>query len=229
MDNKKIIEECRELLTHAREEYDKETLATLHTLALDILRAILAEANDDCDYETLAPLHPLALDILQATTTQNHHFECTVEWWEGCHCHGNSRSETFDAETIESMAKQLAECEHTVTWRGDNQIDKVFRRVFLSTKEQDELSARFKVWSEYYTTLRAIQKSIENAEVKLSFATGRLKTEQDTLGILWGELNSEAIATRQKIIEGLIEEKVRCEKTLTELKQSLALHRNKTP
>jgi hypothetical protein len=189
------------------------------------LRELLTTASETDDITVLAELHTLALDILQLTTTRRHNLEVTIEWHEGCHCHGHDRSEQLEADTIDGMAKELAHFGHT---RMED-LDRVFRRVGLSENERDELSVRYKLWTGHASVKESILINIKVAEDKLKRAKDNLATSQSDLNAQRNELNASGIAARQNAIEAHIEEVAGYEEALVKLRRDMAIHTSRTP
>ena len=144
-------------------------------------------------------LHKLALEILAQTSQGTPTLTCRVEWHEGCHCHGNDRSEDFDVNTVEDMARELAGNNHV----EDGDLGNVYYRVPLSEAEYDQLKARYRVWRDYYTKGNALIDYGNKLTKELRSAGNSLKYAQEKLNQEAQDLTPEAISRRNAEIEAL--------------------------
>lgn len=170
----------------------------MDTTIIDACRELLATASPDDYYdyddETLAALHKLAIDILAKTNRRS--IGVLVKWHEGCHCHGSNHSDYITGDTIEDIARKLANHKH-----NDGNLENVVWTVRLTDDERDVLRDRYNAWAGHINKLATLLKTVKDLENQAGKQSASIAYAQTNLEALKSDLTTEAYASRKAIID----------------------------
>lgn len=199
MDDKKIIEDCRELLA-------------------------TASPDDYYDYddEVMAALHKLAIDILAKTNRRS--IGVMVKWYEGCHCHGSNHSDYITGDTIEDIARKLTNHKH-----NDGNLENVVWTVRLTDNERDALRDRYNAWAGHINKTVALRKTVKDLENQAGKQSASIAYAQTNLEAMKPDLTPEAYASRKAIIDKEITGRIDTGTRLTMARADLDKHEGSKP
>jgi len=199
----------------------------MDTTIIDACRELLATASPDDYYdyddETMAVLHKLAIDILAKTNRRN--IGVMVKWHEGCHCHGSDHRDFITGDTIEDIARELANHKHS----DENDLGNVVWTVRLTEDEQEALRSCYNAWVAHINQLVALQKTVKNLEDQVRKQTASIDYAQTNLEALRSDLTPEAYASRKAIIDKEITDRTATETRLVTARADMAKHEGSTP
>lgn len=198
----------------------------MDTTIIDACRELLATAapdDDDYDYEVLGALHKLAIDILAKTNRRN--IGVTVEWHEGCHCHGTDHSEYLTGDTIKDIARELANHRHV----EERDLGNVVWTVRLTDDEQEVLRDRYNAWAGHINKIVALRKTVKDLEDQVKNQTSSIAYARTNLEALKPDLTAEAYASRKAIIDKEITGRIDTETRLATTRGELDKHMGTEP
>ena len=195
---------------------------------------LLARSTDDADemsYEDQLDVQQELQTLARRIIAQldNPKLQVTVQWWEGCHCHGDNHSESFESHSIEEMARQLAGCEHTVTDRGSDYCDRVTWVLDLSEQEQDQLKEQFNKHAEHNKEIKRLTEWREALKKALAKADAEIPTETRELDALRSDLTFEAILKREEAIAKKVSGRGKVAADLAETETKIVALSNQKP